>query len=74
MIDSRDFNKTIDMYVAPLERQIAERDRRIEALEAALRAIFDAADHAISADDWDNRVSAAMTDDARALVAQWPQG
>ena len=60
------------------QRNEAERvvhmEKRIKALEAALKAIFDAADAAVDEADWGDRVSAAMTDDARALVAQWPQG
>ena len=43
---------------------------RIAALEAALRAIYAAADGARDEQDWGDRVSAAMTDERRALVTQ----
>ena len=47
------------------------RDReRIEYLEAALRAIYDASDGARDEQDWGDRVSAAMTDERRALVTK----
>ena len=41
---------------------------RSAELEAALRAIFDAADQARDEQDWSDRVSDAMTDDRRALI------
>lgn len=42
----------------------------IARLEAALRAIYAAADGARDEQDWGDRVSAAMTDERRALVTQ----
>lgn len=43
-------------------------ERRIAELEAALRAIFLAADNAGNEQEWADMVSAEMTDERRALV------
>lgn len=43
---------------------------RIAELEAALQAIFAAADRAASEQEWADRVSAELTDERRALVQQ----
>lgn len=50
------------------EQTAADAIDRILELEAALRAIYDAADAATDETDWGNRVSAAMTDERRALI------
>lgn len=43
---------------------------RIAELEAALRAIYEAADSSCDDQDWADRVSAAMTDERRNLVTE----
>ena len=53
-----------------LRLRCAEQMKRIAELEAALRSIFAAADGADNENDWSDRVSAAMTDDVRALVQE----
>lgn len=50
--------------------QVDPRDKRISDLEAALRAIFEAADNAGNEQEWADMVSAEMTDERRALVAK----
>ncbi len=49
---------------------IEARDKRIAELETALRAIFLAADNSGNEQEWADMVSAAMTDERRALVAK----
>lgn len=50
--------------------ELNARRLRIAELEAALRAIYEAADSSCDDQDWADRVSAAMTDERRNLVTE----
>lgn len=60
--------------VPKVSKGLVVDQKRIAELEAALRAIFDAADGARTELEWADLVSAAMTDDRRALVTSQEGG
>ena len=62
IVDAQELLRTVERLVAA--------ETRIAKLETALRSIFAAADAADNENDWSDKVSAAMTDDVRALVQE----